>query len=414
MFFYINISYIILITMDITKEITNAISNKIKRKLTTIEENLIEKLSKKNRKISSKLKNKFLTLKYIFDAIYDEFIQISNISNNINDKIINKIDNNVKKNDEIPNEQYDFKKFIYKEIRYDNNINTNINTNIKNININKIVNQSKIELLLNPSIKYKKEYMILDTRYRSIDNANNIIGINNFQWKYSDSNNRASGTINSKRTIKNLICMKFYQFLFPIFLTPNSRTLSGDINRFSLLINEFEAQAFIAGESYRYHLLFGTRDVAIILNNGINTIATQSMVEDFNKGTINFDPISTFETLTITFGNLDSIINFPYDRANVTFTYGNPTTLTTIDVNNLSSNYKVFITTFNTSSINDKNIIDAMNNPLGLVSTVVDSYNFTVPVDTSSIVGPIIGLSVECYFSQWRIILPIEFTYIDD
>jgi hypothetical protein len=391
--------------MNILNEITSIIADRLGRNVTPNEFNLINELANSPYKFDNKLKgNRQALMQYVTNKIYKDFIKILDLSKASIDlhSYLSNTNIHTYLNHEIHNQN---------NTRYIESTNNETKNEVPSINISNIISQYKPELLFNPSIKYKKDYMILDTRYRLINGTSYENGRSSFQWGYSDTSNTTSGNINSISTIKNLISIKIYQFIFPSVTTPGVSSIDPNTYRISLLINEFIAQAFVASDIYKYHWLFGLTSTS---QTPSTFFSYQAKVEDFNKGMIKLDPINTFDTLTLSFGNMNNIITFPYDRANVTFTYGNPTILTTVNINNLTNGSRVFLTDFRTTSSDDNALVTSINNPFGLIITVIDDYNFSIAINTAGIVGPVVGLSIECYFAQWRIILPMEFTFIED
>jgi len=269
-----------------------------------------------------------------------------------------------------------------------------------------LVDLTGIRRTFNPKSRILKEYIIFDSRYRSLSASTNT----KFQWKYSDSPYANNGVVNTIKTVRNLIAMKMCQASFPNI--PNMDISSGKI---AILFQEFLASSFIASSNINYNLLLRRTPLAGA-NYVYGTIYVLLQTEDYQDGIIKFrQPITELNTFTMSFSDPLNPIIFPPDRSMVNFIYGNPTTIITPLPNNLINNSTVFITDFTTTNVyNDASVIAAMNNPNGLIISTIDTTTFTVPVDTSSLSGAILDLSVECYFAQYRFIFPFELAYLSD
>lgn len=303
--------------------------------------------------------------------------------------------------------------------------NTKISTNIlrpqtTEIEISSILgfnNVYEIQKLFNPEASYIRNYIILDSRYRLITNTNTS-PITQFQWSYVDNANITNTSVNSIGTIKNIVSMRLYQPRVP-FVQTGTYNMNSETRRVSILINEFLAQSFIGPNDSRFHFILQP----IIMNISADPLfpyypnMIELKVEEFNDGKFSFrKPITTFDTLSVTFLDPVNVITFKHDRDTITFTYGNPTTITTsvphLFNNSLLNTYGV-ISNFTTNSpVTDKVIIDAINNPLGLTLTVTGGSTFTFPINTTTIT-PTVGLVSNIYFLERRVVLPLEITYLE-
>ncbi len=230
-------------------------------------------------------------------------------------------------------------------------------------------NAYSVQQLLNPQALWRNNYFVLDSRYRILDND----GSKFVAWNHVNNVTRAQGTVNTVGTIRDLVEMKVY----PIRL-PYTASAENDLRRVTMLVEEFSAQSFIGQENRRFHFMF---DVEI---DG-DWIRLNPYFH--NNGVFRFEqPVTQFDTVTVTFGSpLDDVI-LDVDRLNASNTYATTAVLTTIGDHNLSSGNKVYISEFNTNSpINDAVVISLVN--ADHVITVTSDTSFTIPVDTSSIVN---------------------------
>lgn len=302
-------------------------------------------------------------------------------------------------NQGILKKDYDMHEYMKSEIGYrpDEEVIANSGSVAIQLAIDKVfgmVEPRELQLAFNPETLYQKHYIVLDSRYRLLTTN----GTSVFRWQYIDNVNSRQGTVNTVGTIRNLVGMKLYQPVFP------NKSLNSMTQRLSILIEEFAAQSFIASAERRYHFITRTTPTS-------NGKYVECQTEDFNDGVYKFHtPVTTFDTLTVTFGDPLDIISLSYDRANVTFSYGLTTTVTCPIAHNLASGDRVFLSDFTTDApAVDKIYIDAVNDKFGLAVTVTSPTAFTLPVNTSTIT-PTAGLTIECYFAAFRFILAFEMT----
>lgn len=267
----------------------------------------------------------------------------------------------------------------------------------------------EIQALFNPSALFVKNYIVMDSQNRNLALNSN----KRFQWQYVNNANVAQGTVNTVGTVKNLIAMQLYQ---PII--PRSPELNDDTGRVSILIEEFAAQSFIASAERRYHFL--TRYV-LSGTPTANRLQFELQIEDYGEGLFKFrTPITTFDTITVSFGDPINLLTFYPDRDRVTFTaysaapFG-PTEITTSIPHNLLVGERVLFTEFTTNDpVADQAIIDIFNRPYGVfVNTVISPTVFTIGIDTFTING-IPNLEIPILYPAKRFIFALELTYLKD
>jgi len=280
--------------------------------------------------------------------------------------------------------------------------------------------------VLNPKSRLRKNYLMLDSRYRNISSqsSNSTNGqIEKFSWTFNLSNYTINGSVNAVGTIRDIVSMHIFPFRIPY-------TESGDnkYSRISLFIEEFGAQAFIAHENRKFHFM---------LQSQIDGSFINLLTDQFNDGVFNFSmPITTLENITISFGSPISNIIFDKDRDNCTIDYFSIAPLTKITVgipvqnkHNLSNGDRVYFSNFDVGNINpslleqdkvNKDIKNTINREEGFLITVIDQYNFSIPFDSSNIQNPLPDsllnssgsiFSFNVFYGSKRIFLPIELTY---
>jgi hypothetical protein len=251
-----------------------------------------------------------------------------------------------------------------------------------------------IQRVINPSALYAKTQILLDSRWRSLDTD----GTSLVKWSFSNTMTTQQGTFNTISPIRDIISIKIFPFKIPYTASAENPT-----KNITVYYNEFSNQCVPAQENRKYHhwLQYTTE------NNWLNLDPY-----NYNEGVYNFDkPITTLDTLTLTFGAPLQLIQFDLDRMNGTFTSGNPTTITFPAAHNLDSGYTIYVTGFTTTqSATDLTIITAMNSVRGLEVTRVNATTVTVPVDSSAVAGTMNLPTI--FFGEKRIYIPLEITYI--
>jgi len=251
-----------------------------------------------------------------------------------------------------------------------------------------------IQSIINPHALLTKTRILLDSRNRSLDTD----GTSLIKWSFSNTIGVQQGTFNSTSPIRDIVSIKVLPFKIPYTATAENPT-----NNISMYFNEFSNQCVIAPENGRYHHWFSYVQEGDWLS--LNAY-------DYNKGIYNFDkPITTLDTLSVSFGAPLASVVFDIDRLNATITTGNPTTLTFAQNHNIQTGNTIYFTNFTTSNTSsDATQIAAMNSIYGLEVTRISATVVTVPVDTSTLVGTV--NSPTAFFGEKRIYINLELTYI--
>lgn len=160
-----------------------------------------------------------------------------------------------------------------------------------------IKNIRDLQLMFNPESLYEHHYVVLESKYR--DTSDDIgSSVTKFKWKYSPTAYLSNGTCNSVDVIKNIIGMRMYQPRIQYVASMNNNA-----KRVSVLIEEFQAQSFIAENGRHFHFLLRPQ-----IDGGANI---ELSTEDYNDGIFYFSkPIIEFSSLTLTFGNPLDLITF--------------------------------------------------------------------------------------------------------
>ncbi len=263
-----------------------------------------------------------------------------------------------------------------------NDFATNIvNTFASQVDVTTFLGNTTIEALqkvINPELVKTYAYIMLDSRYRLLEND----GTTEFKWNFINNESIAQGSVNAIGDIQNITAMRIY----PVRI-PYNAAADNEYNRVSLFIQEFSAQSFLAQENRRFHFMF---------NISVSDRWIELNPQNFNDGFFRFrNPIARLETLTISFGApLDRVV-FDTDRMNMSINsvtgFGTTTEITTVSNHNLETGDFVFITGFTThNSISDSAVINAINSTSGNIITFTGPTTFTIDVNSSNIVtsGP--------------------------
>ena len=276
-------------------------------------------------------------------------------------------------------------------------------TSIANIFGETTVSALKAKLL--PSSMYKKAYITLDSKNRRLDIDDPSV----FSWYYSVARIAGQqGTVTSTAPIKKIISIKLYQPVIPA--TSQLDTIG---QRVSILINEFKNYAYINNGGFSYHWMFRwsyTKNTSGIVPRHVDL-----NLDEFNDGIYKFPkPLNLYDSITLTFGNPNQQMVFKSDRGKgIVSSYGSTTTITMSNPHNLITGDLVYITGFTTNTSSYNNLY--INTVYGLIVNVVGLNSFTVPVDTSSVdVSWITNQPIECFYAPFRLLMPMEITYVDD
>ena len=166
---------------------------------------------------------------------------------------------------------------------------------IKQLSINDIFGSKSI--VVDPDSIYNYHYLVLDSEYRN--KAGELNTITKYTWRYSPTQNLSDGFCNSTNNISNIISMRIYQPRIPYLSSTNA-----DYKCISILIEEFSAQAIISPSGRRYHFLLTPVFISQQTDVELTSDDSFDYVFNFRK------PITTFDTLTLSFGSPYEILSF--------------------------------------------------------------------------------------------------------
>jgi hypothetical protein len=275
--------------------------------------------------------------------------------------------------------------------------------------------------VLNPKSLYKKNYFILDSRYRSSDGSNNLSNtIDKYIWDFNLNTqpNDNNSSVNVIGNMRDIVAMRIYPFRIPY-----SALIDNKYKRISVLIDELSTQAFVAHENRKFHFMLGTDIDSNFLN-----LST----DKFNDGHFYFEkPITTLEKISVSFGNPLERVSFNLDRSNyqvdnisiapltkITTYYNNNVDLFP---HNLTNGDQVYLSGYSVGYVDpilvdqlqiNKNIQSNINNVNGYTITVINNNCFSINLDTSLIQNPRNITFSNVYFGSSRLFIPMEITYI--
>jgi hypothetical protein len=283
-----------------------------------------------------------------------------------------------------------------------------------------ISNTEDITRVLNPNALYRKNFMLLDSRYRILSGST-IDGISTFSWNYIlKSQIEAQGSVNIIGNVRDIIAMRVYPFRIPYVASADNK-----YSRISMFVEELGSQAFVAHENRKFHFM---------LRASIDSEFIDVETSEFNDGFFYFEkPITTLNTLTLSFGSPLEKIIFPNDRSWCSIDYFSlsPLTLITTYVNSplgsslqkhgLNNGDRVYFELFNVgdvpSTLVDQKLIndtikETINQVDGFLVNVIDDTSFSISYDTSEIQNPLPNIRFRVFFGSKRMFIPIELTYI--
>lgn len=230
-------------------------------------------------------------------------------------------------------------------------------------------NITDIQKVISPNLVKKTVSIVLDTRNRALDND----GTEYFRWNFINNEITTQGTVNAIGNIRDIVRMRVSQIRIPL-----NNSSDNDYSRITLYIKEFSAQSFISAEN-RFHFMF------LVDRDGYYA---ELHTDGFNDGFFRFrNPIVSLDSLTLYFASPFENITFDTDRSYGSITdYNISTEITTLNVHNLHTGDRVYISGFTTANPNTDNaVIGLINYTTGCKIVATGSNTFLISVNSSSI-----------------------------
>lgn len=225
---------------------------------------------------------------------------------------------------------------------------------------------------LNPSSVVKTESIMLDTRYRSLDNDGTLY----FKWNAVYDNSDIQGAFNINQRVRDVVAMK----CFPIKM-PYVHTADNDYGRVTLLFQEFQSQSFVAHENTKFHYIFAT---------DVQERWIHLRSHNYNDGIFRFaTPLTQLSSLTVSLASPLQPIVFDADRMSMTvsdYVTNQKIYFTSTATHNLETGDVVYITNFTTrNSSADAVIIGQVNTQYGNKCTYVNDYTIYLDINATTI-----------------------------
>lgn len=255
--------------------------------------------------------------------------------------------------------------------------------------------------LFNPEALNCEARLVLDSHYRREESPMNN---KSYSWNILYDINRSRGTANivgSKvRDIKSITVL-------PIRI-PNPVSTAGltTYKRVHMFLHQFNPQSYAASSGKNFHFVFEpTAD-------GAGNYILSPAGETDHGGQIVFDKkVTMLDEITFSFTDPVNDLVFLDDRIqSTTWAYGAVTTITLASAHNLVNGDLITIEDFKTTDAHDRGLI-AQFNTQTLAVTVTAPNQFTVPVDSSAIVGPILNLAIPVFIEKRRFFVYLKITY---
>jgi hypothetical protein len=274
-----------------------------------------------------------------------------------------------------------------------------------------IKSASEICKILNPMASYRKNYMVLDSRYRNITEQSPP-SVKSFEWNYVQKNqNTIQGSVNVIGNVRDIVGFRVYPFRIPYVANADN-----SYSRITMLIEELSSQAFIAHENRKFQFM---------LKSTVDNEFIDLDTDNFNDGYFWFEkPITTLEKLTISFGNPLEKIIFDRDRDFCGIDYfaiAPATQITTEKPHNLVNGNLVYFEDFDVGVVNplltnqvtiNNNIKLLINQGSGHQITVINPTTFSIAGVTNTIQNPISNIRFRVFYGSKRAFIPIEIIYI--
>lgn len=347
-------------TQEFIRSVSDLISKRISRSITDVEKNFLISFIRNLNHRSLNGKSLATIGNTIADVVSEKIKTLCNNEEEIDthELLKTQIGTNKEKNPRSFDE--DSSIFIEKK-------NVDISGSINISNIFAESTPSGIQRYINPQARYRWNYFMLDSKYRTLDSA----GTKSFSWNHVNDLFRSQGTVNTIGIIRDIIAIKVY----PIRI-PYTAGADNDLRRITALFDEFSSQAFIGHENRRFHTMFETTVIGDYIE--LNPRAQNDGIYRFAK------PITQFDSLTLSFGSPLEIIEFDTDRMSSTITHAATTIVTTSAPHKLQSGNRVYISSYiTTAPVLDVLLISSINTSHKI--TVTGANTFTIPINTTSV-----------------------------
>jgi len=247
--------------------------------------------------------------------------------------------------------------------------------------------------------------LVLDTRNRSL--VDSTPGQRtSLSWSRNTSGGYERGALNSLKPVRNIVqieCATIYM--------PNINDVAfNEYRQISMLIQEFSDQSSILSDSVRFHFLFDAETIS----NDVGSERLKLTSPYRQTSYVGFDPpLTSIDTLTITFGSPAERLTLGYDRDSnpVSVSSSNPVVFTCSINHNLRAGDLVYLEGFTTDNPStDSYNISIANRTSGHVIQNPTNTTFEIAIlDTTGMVNPIVTSII---FGPQRFFIPFKLRYV--
>ena len=271
-------------------------------------------------------------------------------------------------------------------------------------NIQELLSRSSSSYATFLNINLPRTTVPIDSRNRLLSDTNPN------QYKFNLHSSGSSGSLGDIRimdTLQQIISVSIGDFILPM-----SPAVGSSYQKIRMVVNEFSNQSSLVTQFLTSNTSSPTVtyfqfefDIKQIVGNQVYLTPTQ------NTRTYIFKkPISSFSTFTIQFYTPYDLYLFPIDRGVYTITYGNPTSFTVNSApsHGLSTGSLIYVLN---STSGSASIDAALTNTAGYFITKTGATSFTIPVDSSALIGTQSGVNV--YYGAFRVFFNLEFISLE-
>ena len=270
--------------------------------------------------------------------------------------------------------------------------------------VEKLIGRISSSYLNFQSISLVHQTVPLDSRNRLVNDPN----LTEYTWNIHTAGKPGSqGDIRIQDTLQQVVQMEIGQFWLPM-----TAPITGDYyNKVRMLVKEFLTQSNYVTEFLTSNISDPTVSYYHFEFDIVATQGNRVLLNPVNKLYTFRKPFAQVNKLTISFRTPFDQWVFPPDRGVYTITYGNPTVLTITSypfITGISTGDLIYI--LNSSSGNAT--IDAfLTRTTGYIATKISNIQFSIPLDTSILVGS--ELNINVYYGSQRVFFGLNFVTLE-
>lgn len=249
-------------------------------------------------------------------------------------------------------------------------------------------------------VQLPRQTIALDSR----NSKQNFNGVGEFQWIVHNAGQVGQiGDIRIQDTLQQVVAMEVSPFRIPMA----AGSPAAAYGKVRMLVRELASQSITVAQfasptsrdlyNSNFHFEF---DMGPIING-------HTLLTPCDPRYIFRLPFAIVDVLTLQFRSPFELIPFEPGYVAATMTYANPTQITTTLPHGLATGDLIYVTASATGSTAIDRTLMAQS---GYIVTVLDPTNFTIAVDTSTLVGT---QPTEIFLASKRVFLNIRFTSLE-